>query len=173
MTTGFVGTPYLLHALSQNGAHDMAYQLLTREEYPSWLYQVLRGATTMWEHIDGIKPDGSMWNPEMNSFNHYAYGSIGSFLYQEVAGVKTDPEKPGYKHVWITPCPQGGFSCAEASLQTPYGALRVKGETGGGKLSLVAFVPHNSTATICWPDGTAENIGSGLISAVYPWRADE
>ncbi len=173
MTTGFVGTPYLLPALSGNGESDTAYQLLEREEYPSWLYQVLQGATTMWEHIDGIKPDGSMWSPEMNSFNHYAYGSIGSFLYQEVAGVKADPNRPGYKHVWITPCPRGGFICAEASLQTPYGALRMKWEATGGKLNLNAFVPHNSTATIRWPDGATQNVGSGPISIAYPWRTDE
>ncbi len=173
MTTGFVGTPFLLHALSQNGESDTAYMLLTREEYPSWLYQVLQGATTMWEHIDGIKPDGSMWSPEMNSFNHYAYGSIGSFLYQEVAGVKADPERPGYKHVWITPCPQKGFSYAQASLHTPYGTLRVKWEAVDGKLNLIAFVPHNSTATIRWPDGTIKNVGSGAISIAYPWRTDE
>ncbi len=173
MTTGFVGTPYLLPALCQHGEPDVAYQLLLREEYPSWLYQVLQGATTMWEHIDGIKPDGSMWSPEMNSFNHYAYGSIGSFLYQEVAGVKADPERPGYKHVYITPCPQEGFSRAEASLQTPYGELRVKWEIAGGKLYLDAIVPHNSTATIRWPNGTTQDVGSGSISIAYPWRAGE
>lgn len=173
MTTGFVGTPYLLHALSLNGEPGTAYKLLTREEYPSWLYQVLQGATTMWEHIDGIKPDGSMWSPEMNSFNHYAYGSIGSFLYQQVAGIKADIERPGYKHVRIIPCPQRGFSCAEVLLQTPYGALCVKWEAAGEKLNLEAFVPHNSTATICWPDGTTKDVGSGNISIVYPWRANE
>lgn len=173
MTTGFVGTSYLLSALSQNGELGSAYKLLTREEYPSWLYQVLQGATTMWEHIDGIKPDGTMWSPDMNSFNHYAYGSIGSFLYEEVAGVKADAKNPGYKHVWITPCPQGGFSYAEATLQTPYGELRVKWEAAGEKLSLNAFVPHNSTATIRWPDGMTKNVGSGRLSIDYPWRADE
>lgn len=173
MTTGFVGTSYLLHALSQNGELSSAYKLLVREEYPSWLYQVLQGATTMWEHIDGIKPDGTMWSPDMNSFNHYAYGSIGSFLYGEVAGVKIDTNRPGYKHVYITPCPQGGFSYAQASLQTPYGELRVKWEAANGKLSLNVFVPHNTTATIRWPDGTTKDVGSGPLSITYPWRTDE
>lgn len=83
LTTGFVGTPYLCHVLSQNGYSDVAYKLLLQTDYPSWLYQVTKGATTIWEHWDGIKPDGSFWSPDMNSFNHYAYGSIGDWLYRD------------------------------------------------------------------------------------------
>ena len=87
MATGFVGTPHILHALSENGRVDMAYKLLLNEEPPSWLYSVNKGATTMWEHWNGIKEDGSFWSADMNSFNHYAYGAVGDWLYGVVAGI--------------------------------------------------------------------------------------
>ncbi len=83
--TGFVGTPYFCHALSQNGCVKEAYDLLLKEDFPSWLYQVKMGATTIWEHWDGLKPDGTMWSADMNSFNHYAYGAIGEWMYRVMA----------------------------------------------------------------------------------------
>ena len=86
LSTGFVGTPYLCHVLSRYGHTDVAYELLNQESYPSWLYPVKKGATTIWERWDGIKPDGSFQDPAMNSFNHYAYGAIGEWLYRVVAG---------------------------------------------------------------------------------------
>ena len=82
LTTGFVGTPYLCHVLSRYGHSDVAYQLLNRQEYPSWLYPVKQGATTIWERWDGQKPDGSFQDAGMNSFNHYAYGAIGEWMYR-------------------------------------------------------------------------------------------
>jgi Bacterial alpha-L-rhamnosidase 6 hairpin glycosidase domain len=93
LTTGFLGTPVLCKALSDNGYLDEAYLLLNRKEYPSWLYPVTQGATTIWERWDGIKPDGSFQNPEMNSFNHYAYGAIGEWMYRVVAGIQIDRTK--------------------------------------------------------------------------------
>ena len=104
LTTGFVGTPYLCHVLSRYGFTDVAYRLLNQEAYPSWLYPVKQGATTIWERWDGIKPDGSFQDAGMNSFNHYAYGAVGDWLYQVVAGIDVDPDAPGYKRVLITPC---------------------------------------------------------------------
>ena len=95
LKTGFVGTPYLLHMLSENGYADVAYSLLLQEEFPSWLYSVNRGATTIWEHWDGIKPDGTFWRESMNSFNHYAYGAVCDWLYGAAAGIKTDENAPG------------------------------------------------------------------------------
>lgn len=98
LTTGFIGTPYSCHVLSEYGQSDIAYRLLMQKDYPSWLYQVLKGATTIWEHWDGKKPDDSFWSPNMNSFNHYAYGAIGDWLYRTVAGIEIDKENPGHKH---------------------------------------------------------------------------
>ena len=80
MTTGFMGAPWLLHALSATGHSDAAWDLMLRTEYPSWLYSVTKGATTIWEHLDSLKPDGSFWSRDMNSYNHYAYGAVGDWL---------------------------------------------------------------------------------------------
>ena len=95
ITTGFLGTPHICHVLSEYGYSDLAYELLFRKAYPSWLYPVTRGATTIWERWDGIKPDNSFQNVGMNSFNHYAYGAIGDWLYRRVAGIAIDPAHPG------------------------------------------------------------------------------
>ena len=85
---GFVGTPYILHVLSNYGHTDLAYTLLCRKEYPSWLYAVGKGATTIWEHWDGIMENGEFWSTDMNSFNHYAYGSVADWIYEQAAGIR-------------------------------------------------------------------------------------
>ena len=121
LTTGFVGTPYLCHVLSRFGYTDVAYMLLNRQEYPSWLYPVKQGATTIWERWDGQKPDGTFQDAGMNSFNHYAYGAIGEWMYRVVAGLELDPAEPGYKHVLVQPQPGGGLTSAVARLATLYG----------------------------------------------------
>ena len=123
LTTGFLGTPYLCRTLSDSGYLDAAYALLMQKTYPSWLYPVTRGATTIWERWDGIRPDGSMQDPGMNSFNHYAYGAIGAWMYSVVAGIDLDPAEPGYKHVLIQPQPGGGLTKASASLRSMYGEI--------------------------------------------------
>ena len=105
LTTGFVGTPYLCFVLTRFGYLDEAYLLLNREAYPSWLYPVKQGATTIWERWDGQKPDGSFQDPGMNSFNHYAYGAIGEWMYRIMAGLDTDADAPGYKRALIAPRP--------------------------------------------------------------------
>ena len=89
LTTGFVGTPYLLHALSETGHPDIAYSLLLQTEFPSWLFSVTQGATTVWEHWDGIDADGNLWSSDMNSFNHYAYGAVADWVYGVAAGIHT------------------------------------------------------------------------------------
>lgn len=103
LETGFIGTPYILHALSENGESDLAYKLLMRTEYPSWLYPVTKGATTIWEHWDGLRPDGTMWSKDMNSFNHYAYGAVADWIYSVAAGIK--PQDAGYSRAVIAPVP--------------------------------------------------------------------
>jgi len=161
LTTGFLGTPVLCKALSDNGHLDEAYLLLNRDEYPSWLYPVTKGATTIWERWDGIKPDGSFQNPEMNSFNHYAYGAIGDWMYRVVAGIQIDEARPGYKHIVIEPRPGGGFSHANASVETMYGLVASGWEISSGKLTVKVQIPANATATVKLPSGKVEEIGSG------------
>ena len=123
LQTGFVGTPYLLHVLSDYGYHKLAYDLLMRREYPSWLYPVTKGATTIWEHWDGIMENGDFWDPEMNSFNHYAYGAVADWVYCRAAGIQVLEEAPGYKKVKIAPVPDERLDWLEAKLQTRQGQI--------------------------------------------------
>lgn len=126
MTTGFLGTPYLLYALSEYGHADVAYSLLLRQEYPSWLYQVGKGATTVWEHLDGLKEDGSFWDPVMNSFNHYAYGVVIDWIYSVAGGIRQVDGHPGYSKVMIAPTPDDRLDFMEVSIDTRQGLVRSK-----------------------------------------------
>ena len=151
ITTGFLGTPYLCHVLSSNGKTGTAYDLLNQETYPSWLYPVKMGATTIWERWDGIKPDGTFQNAGMNSFNHYAYGAIGSWLYGVVAGIQPDPEEPGFKHILIAPEPGGGLTYASAELDSLYGTIKSGWELKDGVFTLEVKIPNNTHATLRLP----------------------
>ena len=156
LVTGFVGTPYFCHALSQNGCKKEAYDLLLKEDFPSWLYQVKAGATTIWEHWDGLKPDGSMWSPDMNSFNHYAYGAIGEWLYRAAAGLEIDEAKPGYRHAVIAPLTGGNLTWAQGEYDSVYGPVSSHWTRENGKITLTARVPVNASASIILEHG-AEN----------------
>lgn len=123
LQTGFVGTPYLLHVLSDYGYADIAYSLLLREQYPSWLYPVTRGATTIWEHWDGIMEDGSFWSAGMNSYNHYAYGSVADWVYGVAAGIRPLEEAPGYERVRIAPVTDARLDWLKATLDTRHGRI--------------------------------------------------
>jgi alpha-L-rhamnosidase len=151
LTTGFLGTPYLCHVLSRYGYLDEAYFLLNREEYPSWLYPVKQGATTIWERWDGQKPDGTFQDASMNSFNHYAYGAIGDWMYRVMAGIEVDEKAPGYKHILVQPRPGGGITSVKASHETPYGKVASAWTTRDGRFELVAEVPPNTRATVRLP----------------------
>jgi alpha-L-rhamnosidase len=123
LRTGFVGTPYLLHVLSDYGYADLAYSLLLRRDYPSWLYPVTKGATTIWEHWDGIRPNGEFWDKAMNSFNHYAYGAVADWLYGDAAGIQALESAPGYARVRIAPLPDARLDWLRAGLKTRHGAI--------------------------------------------------
>ena len=151
LTTGFLGTPVLCKALSDYGYLDEAYMLLNRTEYPSWLYPVTQGATTIWERWDGQKPDGSFQDVGMNSFNHYAYGAIGEWMYRVVAGLELDEAAPGYKHILIEPHPGGGLTSANTSVESMYGLVASGWTIADGKMTLKIDVPANTTATVRVP----------------------
>lgn len=119
LSTGFLGTPYLCHVLSDNGYTDVAYDLLLQKTYPSWLYPVTMGATTIWERWDGQKPDSTFQDKGMNSFNHYAYGAIGDWMYRVSAGL--DTKTPGYRHLLIRPNPTKLLTHSKASFESSYG----------------------------------------------------
>jgi alpha-L-rhamnosidase len=151
LTTGFLGTPYLCHVLARYGYLAEAYTLIEREDYPSWLYPVKQGATTIWERWDGRKPDGSFQDKGMNSFNHYAYGAIGDWMYRVMAGIEVDPAAPGYKHVRIQPQPGGRFTNVKASHKTMYGAVASAWSIKDGAFELSVEVPANTRATVRLP----------------------
>ncbi len=163
LTTGFLGTPYLCHVLSRYGYSDVAYALLLQQTYPSWLYPVTKGATTIWERWDGIRTNGDFQATTMNSFNHYAYGAIGDWMYRVMVGLDTeDGEGIGYKKIRIQPHIGGKFTYASASYETPYGKLSSGWKTEGGRLTLTAQIPSNTTATIYVPlSGEAEVTENG------------
>ncbi|MCK4880306.1 MAG: glycoside hydrolase family 78 protein [Bacteroidales bacterium] len=161
ITTGFLGTPLISLTLTDMGRNDLAYQLLNRKEYPSWLYPVTMGATTIWERWDGQKPDSTFQNPGMNSFNHYAYGAIGKWMYQVVAGIGIDENNPGYKHIIINPRPGGGLTSARATHQSMYGEIASGWELEGEKLTMTVDIPANTSASIHIPgDPSAVEINS-------------
>lgn len=162
LVTGFVGTPYFCHALSQNGHVKEAYDLLLKDDFPSWLYQVKMGATTVWEHWDGMKPDGTMWSPDMNSFNHYAYGAIGEWMVRVAGGLEVDEAKPGYKHAVIYPRLGGGLSFMKCEYDSVYGTVKSFWEDHGNSAMLHVTVPVNTTATICLDGAKAVTESDGL-----------
>lgn len=164
LVTGFVGTPYFCHALSRNGYVKEAYELLLKEDFPSWLYQVKMGATTIWEHWDGLKPDGTMWSPDMNSFNHYAYGAVGEWLYRVVLGIEADEKDPGYHHMIISPQTGDAFAFAKGHYDSVYGAVKVHWEKGQqeGERRLYITIPANTTADICLESGAVVVAADGL-----------
>ncbi len=161
LTTGFLGTPVLLHTLSGTGHVPVAFDLLTQRSYPSWLYPITRGATTMWERWDGIRPDSSFEDPGMNSFNHYAFGAVGDWMYRNIGGIDLDPAAPGYKKSRIAPRTGAGLTSARASLETPYGTLATAWRIENGRFVLDATIPVNTTAAVTLWDTRVDRVQEG------------
>jgi alpha-L-rhamnosidase len=154
LSTGFLGTPYLCNVLSSNGYTETAYDLLLQESYPSWLYPVKMGATTIWERWDGEKTDSTFEDAGMNSFNHYAYGAIGDWMYRVSAGIET--MGAGYKHIIIQPHPTRKLTYSKASFESSYGTIASGWERKDGKVIVKVKIPANTTATIMLP-ASAQN----------------
>lgn len=158
LETGFVGTPYLLHALSDNGYAALAYDLLLQTSAPSWLYSVQHGATTMWEHWDSVRVDGSFWSSNMNSFNHYAYGAVYDWIFGVAAGIK--PSAPGYQKISLCPHPDQRLGFLNVSLRTRSGMLRTCWYYKGDMVYYEFEVPAGAVAHLRLPSGcTAELTG--------------
>lgn len=160
LETGFVGTPYLLHALSDNGYAETAYDLLLRREYPSWLYPISKGATTVWEHWDGIKPDGTMWSTDMNSFNHYAYGAVADWMYGAAAGINSDPDRPGFEHIIFRPVTDRRLDFVKASIDTRRGTVASEWRRENGRIKYIFTVPEGCGAS-AFIDGEKHEVGAG------------
>ena len=162
MTTGFVGTPYILHALSDNGRTDLAYKLLFEERNPSWLYSVTHGATTMWEHWNSLKEDGSFWSTSMNSFNHYAYGAVYDWIFGVSAGIKPTEEAPAYKKVKIAPHPCKELGFIDASIESRNGFIRSAWYYKGDVVYYEVEIPAGVTADLTLPSGKTYTLTAGI-----------
>ena len=162
LSTGFVGVSHLLPVLTAHGRADLAYRLLNTDTFPSWLYSISKGATTIWERWDGIRPNGQFQDPGMNSFNHYSFGSVGEWMYATIAGIELDEAHPGYKHFFVRPRPGGGLASAAGKLDTIHGTIVSNWTVASGTFTLNLTVPPNTTATVTVPFTNEERtVGSG------------
>ncbi len=157
------------HALSENGAHETAVTLFRKEDCPSWLYEVKMGATTMWENWNGIKPDGTMLHPGLNSMNHYAYGSIGDWMYRKIGGI--NQLEPGYRRFCVKPMLVRGIEESRTSLESPYGEIVSAVSCRDGKITVRVKVPANTTAVICLPE-REDAIEAGSGEYVYEYGTE-
>jgi len=161
LATGFVGTPYLLDVLEDNGHLDVAYALLEQESFPSWLFPVKNGATTIWERWDSWTPERGFHPEGMNSFNHYAYGAVGAWMMRSLAGIDLDPAAPGYARIVFRPRLGGSIRHATATLATPHGTAEIQwriaagdgGAAAGERLSVRVCVPEGAQAVFSAPEG--------------------
>ncbi len=159
LKTGFVGTPYLCRVLSEHGSNDLAYRLLLNEDYPSWLYEVKMGATTIWERWNSLLPDGRISDLTMNSFNHYAYGSIVEWMYRNAAGLNPVEDQPGFRRARLAPQPDGRLQWVRASYESAAGCYESEWRIEpDGKLSFQFRVPFNATAALRLPDAHLEDM---------------
>ena len=161
LSTGFVGTPYISLVLSSLGHTETAYNLLKQTSWPSWLYSVTQGATTIWERWDGWTHDRGFQDPGMNSFNHYAYGAVGAWMYTTIGGIDLDPQQPGYKHIIMRPQPGGGLTSARAGLRSLYGQIESAWTLHDNTFDWQISVPANSCATVFVPAAQASHVSEG------------
>ncbi len=171
LSTGFVATSYLPFILSRYGRADLAYALLLQKTWPSWLYAVTQGATTIWERWDGWTPEKGFQDPGMNSFNHYAYGAIGDRLYRAAVGIDADPREPGYQHILLHPHPGLGLTHVRAALHSPYGLIVSAWRIENEHFAWDVTIPPNARASLTLPvSGETRELAAGTyhFSEPYP-----
>jgi alpha-L-rhamnosidase len=161
LSTGFITTPMMMEELSKFGRDDVAYRLLESERFPSWLYLVKIGATTVWERWDGWLPDRGFQSAGMNSLDHVAFGAVSEWMFRHVLGINPDEEAPGYAHFTLKPVPGGSLRWAKGSYNSIRGKIVSDWKLDGETFNLNVSVPPNTTATVLLPDGTSQNVGSG------------
>ena len=161
LRTGFIGTAYLCRVLSNTGSNDIAYKLLLQQDFPSWLYEVQMGATTIWERWNSILPDGSISDTGMNSLNHYAYGSVVEWLYRDVCGINPMESHPGFKKILFAPKPDRLLGHASATFDSPVGRIESNWEITGDKVRYRFRVPLTATALLQLPGEPETELGPG------------
>ncbi|MBQ6533586.1 MAG: hypothetical protein IJI37_00295 [Opitutales bacterium] len=165
LDTGFVGTPLIAPVLTKFGRNDLACALVLNEGYPSWIYSINQGATTMWERWNSYSKETGLAPAKMNSFNHYAYGAIGEWLYANVGGIWRCEKEPGYKTVVFAAKPAGGITSAEARLETPYGAALSSWKVEGGAMQWTVVVPPNSKGLVKLPAPAGKSLVDGMAAS--------
>ena len=161
ISTGFITTPMMMKELVRFGRTDIAYRLLESERFPSWLYALNQGATTVWERWDAYVKGRGIHPSDMNSFDHYSIGSVGEWMYRHILGINPDVSRPGYEHFTIQPRPGGSLTWAKGSYHSIRGTIAVDWKIEGGRFILHVSIPGNTTASIVLPDGSVKQVGSG------------
>ncbi|MFG6416168.1 family 78 glycoside hydrolase catalytic domain [Roseateles sp. DC23W] len=161
LSTGFIGIRHLNPQLTLAGRNDVAYRLLLRDDYPSWLYPVRHGATTIWERWNGWTEEDGFFNPHMNSFNHYSLGSVGEWLFRHVAGIELDPEHPGFQQFVLRPFVGEGLDFARASYRTMHGLIHSEWRLDSDRLSWQVSIPANTRAKVFVPCSSAADVTEG------------
>ena len=159
LQTGFVGTPFLCKVLSRAGCIREAYEIFLNDDYPSWLYEVRMDATTIWERWNAVNPDGSMLSPGDNSLNHYAYGSIAQWMYEDICGLT--PLEPGFRRFRVSPAFTDRLSFAQLSFDSPCGLIRIRWENRESEYALRITVPFHTTAVVQLPARDAQELPPG------------
>lgn len=163
--TGFIGTPALLPALVKIGEPELAAAVFLQEEVPGWLYQVKRGATTIWERWDAIRADGSVFDPAMNSYNHYAYGAVCQWLFEGVAGLRPDADRPAFRHVELSPVIIPALSPVQAAHDSLHGRIEAGWTVDGDAVRYTVTLPPGCTATFRPGAGQADVVVDGQAAA--------
>jgi alpha-L-rhamnosidase len=161
LSTGFITTPMMMQELANFGRTDIAYRLLESSRFPSWLYPIKNGATTIWERWDAWVPGRGFQNAGMNSFDHFAFGSVGEWMFRHVLGINPDIDHPGYEHFTIHPRPGGSLTWAKGSYNSIRGEIASSWKIENGQFVLDVKIPANSTATVVLPDDKKVKLGSG------------
>ena len=164
LMTGFITTAWISKALSDNGRSDLAYRLLQQTTYPSWLYPVTQGATTIWERLDSYTEErGFGGNNSMNSFNHYSFGAVGQWLMAYSLGIDRDPSTPGFRHFILHPeaDPTGRMTWAKGWYDTPYGRIESSWEHTGSKVEYTFTIPEGCSATLRLPGVPEQELSAG------------
>ena len=170
LSTGFLGTPLLNPVLSEIGHGNIAYRLLFQDTYPSWLHPLKHGATTMWERWDSWTPGRGFGPVEMNSFNHYAYGAIGEWLYQRVGGIAPHPDYPGYLRAVIHPIPGDGITHASTSLKSRVGHFQVGWKKTRNMFAIKLTIPRSAEAQVILPTRRWQSVVINKKKVPTSWK---
>ncbi|NPU97752.1 MAG: family 78 glycoside hydrolase catalytic domain [Candidatus Omnitrophica bacterium] len=173
ISTGIQATHRMMLELVRWGQADTAYRLLMNRTIPSWGYMIDQGATTIWERWDGWVEGRGFQNPGMNSFNHYAFGSVGEWMFRHILGIQPDPEHPAYRHFVIHPIPGGGLTYAKGTLDTLYGTIRISWKREDPSFEMECAIPPNTTATVYVPSSNPEKLTETNGKLIAPPRYEK